>query len=373
MPFPALEWLLPLRSRRLRAEATVLRETWNSASQQMATLVLGQYPEANRGNGWSGLPESIFKQCLLSGKVTEEQALRTSCGIALASMDTTSSSMKTVLTAFAYFKDLQRTHQECLDRVCDGIPTEHSETAYPEMLGKFCSRTPCKSSLGADLLVSCLSSAFIRECLRIVPAIPIGIIRETISDMEWRGRKIPAGTLLFPMVQMINRDVDLYGADALEFRPSRFFESLGQNGKGLNSKGTSQLGPLTSQAGFGFGKRACPGADLAEKAIVSTSDCRHGIAGSFLSSLRFFFPFSPSGYDRLTSTLLFRHRIRRSNHCPPTELLRNAQRHPRQSSQAGSPSTTSLYFAQRRDRNARPARTNELMQIMMRHRDNDGD
>lgn len=61
------------------------------------------------------------------------------------------------------------------------------------------------------------------------------------------GKNIPAGTLLFPMVQLINRDPDFYGADANFFRPDRFLDEKRESLKygTLNSQGQSQRHPAS--------------------------------------------------------------------------------------------------------------------------------
>ncbi|CAO1628572.1 unnamed protein product [Jaminaea pallidilutea] len=240
VPFPFLEWLLPSRSNRLRAHANKLRIDWDQSSQALSNHVLAKYPQATVENKWEGLPNSIFRECLLNSNLPLDVALRASSGIALASMDTTSSTLKSVIAAFAYFRDMQREHQQHIDTMMehlDRLPETLEETFYPKLV------------------------AFVREAMRICPAIPIGILRETTEEMQWMGKNIPAGTLLFPMVQLINRDPDFYGSDANFFRPDRFLDEKRESLK---------YGTLNSQAGFGFGKRSCPGADLAEKAICTT-------------------------------------------------------------------------------------------------------
>lgn len=227
VPFPILEWLLPLRSRRLRKAASDLRSRWTQCAIEMSDKVLRRYPGASKANRWEELPQSIFKECLLNDKVELPAALRSACGIALASMDTTSSSLKAVICALAYHPHLQKDLQRVIDEATpEGhIPTEAAATCKPEMI------------------------AFVRECLRLAPAIPIGIIRETTRDVVFQGRRIKAGTWLLPMNALINKDPRMYGIDADDFRPSRFSEALGADGKGLNAMGT-RVGPLTAQGTY---------------------------------------------------------------------------------------------------------------------------
>lgn len=131
--------------------------------------------------------------------------------------------------------------------------------------------------------------------MRLHPLMQVLFWKAASSDFIWREKRIEKGTILIPIASLINRDPEFYGADADEFRPDRFLDTLGTDGKGLNHQGaklttttahggsfsehfceTSQVTePLhcppyrLSIAVFGVGRRICPGAELAEHGLVS--------------------------------------------------------------------------------------------------------
>lgn len=67
--------------------------------------------------------------------------------------------------------------------------------------------------------------AVIKEATRLLPSIVFQLLRYTPPAFEVRGVKIPPNTPIgiSPIAQ--NRDQDIWGQDADEFRPSRWLES----------------------------------------------------------------------------------------------------------------------------------------------------
>lgn len=120
---------------------------------------------------------------------------------------------------------------------------------------------------------------------------PVGLPHRLIQDDWYDGHYIPKGTIVIANVWGLNRDVDLYGADAGEFRPERFVlpATAGSgyvadvsarykermNDRGLEDEYASQgteawkvwPGPAdTKDEGhltFGFGRRLCVGRHVA--------------------------------------------------------------------------------------------------------------
>ncbi|XP_011099742.1 cytochrome P450 CYP82D47-like [Sesamum indicum] len=96
-------------------------------------------------------------------------------------------------------------------------------------------------------------NAIIKETLRLYPAGPIGGTREFIEDSHIGGYHVPKGTWLIVNLWKLHRDPNVWGDDALEFKPERFLS----RGKNVDVKGHDfELIP------FGAGRRICPGVTI---------------------------------------------------------------------------------------------------------------
>ncbi|KAG5726574.1 O-methylsterigmatocystin oxidoreductase [Termitomyces sp. T112] len=93
--------------------------------------------------------------------------------------------------------------------------------------------------------------ATMKEVMRWHSTGRIGIPHRALQDDIYNGYLIPKDSIILPHVWHITHDPQLY-SDPLEFRPERFLPSEGY---------TPELDPKTYM--FGFGKRVCPGKDLA--------------------------------------------------------------------------------------------------------------
>jgi cytochrome P450 family 135 len=102
--------------------------------------------------------------------------------------------------------------------------------------------------------------AVIKETLRLCPVFPL-TARLAAEPFELPGLTIPAGTLVFPYITLVNRRPDLY-SDPIAFRPERFLDTRA---------GTYTWIP------FGGGPRRCIGAAFAqlEMRIVLQTMLRH--------------------------------------------------------------------------------------------------
>ncbi|OQR76019.1 steroid 17-alpha-hydroxylase/17 [Tropilaelaps mercedesae] len=99
------------------------------------------------------------------------------------------------------------------------------------------------------------TTAFIQEVIRYHPAAPLALPRTALADVTINNRFIPKGTNVLINLYANNRDPDIWGQDATEFRPNRFLTA---------SKEQLSLG-LTS---FGIGARSCPGEKMAQADIL---------------------------------------------------------------------------------------------------------
>ncbi|VDB83460.1 unnamed protein product [Peniophora sp. CBMAI 1063] len=103
--------------------------------------------------------------------------------------------------------------------------------------------------------------AMIKEVLRWRPVLPLGLPHRSIEDDFYGGYFIPKGTVVIPNVWEMNRDTDVYGPDAREFRPERHLDEAGCLLPGL--PGTKDENHHT----FGFGRRICIGRHIANDSL----------------------------------------------------------------------------------------------------------
>ena len=103
--------------------------------------------------------------------------------------------------------------------------------------------------------------ATMKEVLRLRPAAAFGLPHVSTKEDWYEGMYIPKGTICLANLWQCNRDREVFGEDADEFRPERH----------LDKHGKLVPGPVeTYQAGhvsFGFGRRICVGKDLANEMI----------------------------------------------------------------------------------------------------------
>lgn len=95
-------------------------------------------------------------------------------------------------------------------------------------------------------------NAIIKEVMRLFPALPLGLPHVVIAEDEFKGMRIPKGSVVFPNVWSMARDKKVYGPDADEFRPERFLEADLRDPK---------------EFVFGFGRRICPGRYMSDNSI----------------------------------------------------------------------------------------------------------
>ncbi|KAF9038255.1 cytochrome P450 [Rhodocollybia butyracea] len=99
--------------------------------------------------------------------------------------------------------------------------------------------------------------ALIREGLRWRPVFPLAIPHCTAQEDVYRGYYIPANTLVLGNSWAILHDPAVYGDDVEEFRPERF----------LNPDGSINSSIPFPEAAFGYGRRICPGLEVAQRTI----------------------------------------------------------------------------------------------------------
>jgi len=157
-----------------------------------------------------------------------------------AGFETTSTTLKWWVLAMVVFPEVQRRAQAELDAV----------------VGR--ARLPTF----ADALRLPYVRAVIKEVLRWRPAVERGMPHKTAEDDWYEGKFIPKGAACMANVWHCNRDREIFGDDADDFKPERH----------LDAKREEVLpGPRETNGeghvSFGFGRRICVGKHLANDSL----------------------------------------------------------------------------------------------------------
>jgi len=96
-------------------------------------------------------------------------------------------------------------------------------------------------------------NAFIKEVLRWRPVLPMGVPHSPLEDDEYQGYHIPKGVTIVENQWAINTDDESF-QDPYEFRPERWLQHPGQ-----------------PSCAFGFGRRICPGKQVAQNSLLIVS------------------------------------------------------------------------------------------------------
>ncbi|MED6220417.1 hypothetical protein PIB30_044659 [Stylosanthes scabra] len=94
----------------------------------------------------------------------------------------------------------------------------------------------------------------VHETFRLNPAAPLLVPHLSSEDCTLEGYKVPHNTIVLVNAWTIHRDPKVWGDNSTQFKPERF-EKEGETNKLLT---------------FGIGRRACPGANLAQRTVNLT-------------------------------------------------------------------------------------------------------
>jgi hypothetical protein len=107
-----------------------------------------------------------------------------------------------------------------------------------------------------------LVRAIVKEVLRYRPVTAGGVPHQLVKDDEYNGFFFPAGTVVHANQWAIHRDTALY-PDPESFNPSRWLQP-----EFPTYKPNLALHPnLQNYSAFGFGRRICPGLNIAERSL----------------------------------------------------------------------------------------------------------
>ncbi|KAJ7146914.1 cytochrome P450 [Mycena epipterygia] len=160
----------------------------------------------------------------------------TSASMYAAGSDTTVTALSTFVLAMLANPEVQKKAQMEIDEVIglERLPDFNDENSLPYV------------------------SALVKEVLRWRPVTPIAIPHYLAVEDEYRGYRLPAGSIIIGNVWAILQDEDIY-PDPNSFNPERFL----RDGK---------LNPDVKdpQAAFGFGRRICPARHMATSSVWIT-------------------------------------------------------------------------------------------------------
>lgn len=101
--------------------------------------------------------------------------------------------------------------------------------------------------------------AVMKECLRILPAAPLGVPHSVREEDKFLGYRIPKETVVYANIWRVLHDPRIYD-DPHTFFPERHLSACNASTKRYRDPATYA---------FGFGRRVCPGQHLAEATLFS--------------------------------------------------------------------------------------------------------
>ncbi|KAK0451911.1 cytochrome P450 [Armillaria borealis] len=168
--------------------------------------------------------------------MSEDEIAFLSGGLFLAGADTTASAISIMMMAAACFPAAQNKVQGQLDAVVGQgrAPTYADEASLPFI------------------------TAFILECYRWRPVSATGFPHRAMKEIVWRGYRIPAGATVIGSHWSIGRSPDVF-PEPEKFRLERWLDDSGNLRDDIKSMN------------FGFGRRVCPGQQLANRSLFITT------------------------------------------------------------------------------------------------------
>ncbi|KAJ7146890.1 cytochrome P450 [Mycena epipterygia] len=167
----------------------------------------------------------------------EDTIKSTSASMYAAGSDTTVTALSTFILAMLANPDAQKKAQMEIYEVIgpERLPDFNDEKSLPYV------------------------SALVKEVLRWRPVTPIAIPHYLAVEDEYRGYRLPAGSIIIGNVWAIMQDKDMY-PDPNAFKPERFLCD-------------DKLNPdvRDPQAAFGFGRRICPARHMATSSVWITA------------------------------------------------------------------------------------------------------
>ncbi|KAK7443507.1 hypothetical protein VKT23_015679 [Stygiomarasmius scandens] len=171
--------------------------------------------------------------------MSDQQAAWFSATLYAAGSETTSGQVAWVILAMILYPETQKKAQEELDRVVGRgrLPTFRDYESLPYI------------------------RAIVKEILRWRGVGPLAVPHRLCQDDVYDGYYLKKDTICVVNVWALNRDPDVYGADADDFNPSRHLDSSGKLAPAVPD--TKDENHHT----FGFGRRICVGRHLSKNSM----------------------------------------------------------------------------------------------------------
>ncbi|EJT98944.1 cytochrome P450 [Dacryopinax primogenitus] len=174
----------------------------------------------------------------VSFKYTEEHIKLAAGSIYTGGNDNNTSCVQSLLVAMILFPHVQSKAQAELDQI----------------VGR--DRLPCIDDLND--LPYC--GAIVQELLRWQPPTPFALPHALDQDEEYHGYVLPKGATILANVWAMTRDATIYPSPE-EFIPERHLS--------IQEDGSIRLPATRLALAFGFGRRVCPGTNLAEAVVFA--------------------------------------------------------------------------------------------------------
>ncbi|KAJ7509507.1 cytochrome P450 [Mycena galericulata] len=163
----------------------------------------------------------------------KEIVLKDILGACYGGSDTTVSALGTFMLAMTIYPEIQKKAQAAVDEVVGQgrLPDFNDSIPYVD--------------------------ALVREVLRWRPVLPLSVPHAVTEDNVYKGYHIPAGSVVIGNSWAVLHDETIFGPNTKEFIPERWLTKDGEINTEMRDPGVA----------FGFGRRVCPGKDMAQWSI----------------------------------------------------------------------------------------------------------
>ncbi|KAJ3747106.1 cytochrome P450 [Lentinula detonsa] len=202
--------------------------------EYMEKLLHGPFDTMKNQIFEEGLESCFVSRCLgkLSGEHDEEWVIKQTAGsMYLAGTDTTVTSLRSFFLAMMQYPECQKKAQQELDRVVGSnrLPDFSDRDSLPYI------------------------QAIVYETMRWQPITPAGLPHLASEEDVYNGYRIPKGSIIIANAWAMMHDERNF-QDPYTFNPDRYIRP---------ADGQLNHGMLKPTAGFGFGRRICPGKHMA--------------------------------------------------------------------------------------------------------------